>query len=151
MRKQCMLSVVVVLCLTWAAQAQELGIRLSPSNSVSSAVEGALNIGEAMRLHGDVAFSNDVVGFDVLYDFFYSPFRIGDCANFMWYAGVGGALYVSNDSEFGISMEIGVDYRFDFPLVVGVDYRPTYWVDEYDNVFNIGGFSLMARYVMRKR
>ncbi len=138
---------IVLLALflgSFAAQAQEIGIRFGQVSGNNVAVDAVFAAGDWSRIHANVSFGSGL-GLDALWDFVDRPLS-GEA--FSWYAGVGPSAYISDDRFLlGVSGEIGLEYHFNtVPLAIGLDYRPTFWLVE-DTDFEFGGFGLNFRYV----
>lgn len=144
MRLLKVLSLVLLLGLAASHQslAQEVGIRFGNVNGNEVAVDGIFALGEFSRVHADVSFG-DGVGIDALWNPVYDNISTSD---FMWYAGFGPSLYLSDNFKFGVAGEIGAEYPFpDVPITLGLDWRP-YFILVEETSFDAGGFGLNVRW-----
>lgn len=144
--KKIILSTLMLTALSFGAKAQEIGVRFGDVARNDFAIDGVFAAGEFSRIHADVAFGNNGVGIDALYDFLYRP--LGG-SPIHWYAGVGPTLSIGDDFWLGASGELGLEYRFKgVPLVLGADWRPTVWIVQ-DTDFHAGGFGVNLRYAFK--
>ncbi len=143
--KKVILTLGLVLGLSLATNAQELGLRFGGMSGHSGlAIDGVFGVG-AGRIHADAGFFNGGFAVEALWDLLYKPLG-GE--SFNWYLGVGPSISVW-ESYFGlgVSGEAGLEYRFNgVPLALGVDWRPTFWILE-ETSFHGGGFGLNVRFV----
>lgn len=157
--KKLMLLVALAFGLS-LAQAQsdgpELGIRFGGGYGTSlNAVDGVFPLGDVNRLHADLAFGNNVLSLDGLYEW---QFPIGE--GFMVYPGVGGSFYswrgydqtingvrvsTGSSSTLAVMGVIGIEYQIEpIPLSVGLDFRPAIGLTNSAGYGN--GWGLMCRY-----
>lgn len=141
MKKLLTMLALVTVCA--AAQAQELGIRFGDVVGNDVAVDALFSVGEFSRIHADVSFGNGV-GVEALWDFLYRP--LGGEA-FKWYAGVGASMWLDDPFLLGASGEIGLAYTFNgVPISLSADWRPVFYIIE-DTDFRADGFGINVRYV----
>lgn len=131
--------------LSWAAQAQELGVRFGDVTGGNVAIDGIFSTSEFSRIHADVSFGNNGVGVDALWDFVFRP--LGD-DGLNWYAGVGPTVFLGDPFVLAGAGEIGVEYSFeDAPISLSIDWRPTLViVEETDMLFDRFGFNVRYKF-----
>ncbi len=142
--KKLVLAVVVVMASFTFTNAQEIGLRFGAINSNGSvAVDGVFGLSKFSRVHADVAFGNNGISVDALWDFLYRPLS-GEAFN--WYVGAGPYAFLGNPFALGIAGELGIEYRFnEVPIVLGFDWRPQLEIVSNTN-FYAGGFGLNVRW-----
>jgi hypothetical protein len=138
--------IVLVLCAgSFVSKGQELGVRFGDVAGGNVALDALFKAGKFSRIHADLAFGNNGVGIEAVWNFLYKP--LGGEA-FYWYLGVGGSTRIGDDKFLlGPNGEIGLEYKFKtIPFSVSADWRPVLWVVE-ETDFNAGGCGINIRYV----
>jgi len=150
--KKVILSIIVLMGLTFNVQAQEsvsknaIGLRLGDNDGFGGEVSYQRQIFKANRLEFDLGWRNsrnvDAVKLAGLYQWYWNIDR-----GFYWYVGVGGGAgswrynYDGpgnnndfNDSgAFGFAAgDVGIEYNFAIPLQVALDFRPELYFNSDD-------------------
>jgi hypothetical protein len=142
--KKILLSAIMLMGLTFAAQAQEisknaLGLRFGDSGGLGGEISYQRALSSNNRLELDLGWRNrnnfNNNGYD---DNAYKLIGIYQWVwnvdgGFNWFAGVGGGLGsysyktsgVRNTNTFAfVAGDIGIEYNFDIPLLISLDLRP---------------------------
>lgn len=154
--KKIMVTAIMLMGLTFAAQAQEIsdnaiGLRLGDNSGFGGEISYQRGLSSTNRLELDLGWRNrndynngkdDAIKLAGLYQWVWNI-----DGGFNWYAGVGGGFgSYSRDinngtksSESGVfafaAGDIGIEYNFDIPLLISLDFRPeiggNYYKDTY--------------------
>ena len=145
--KKIILSAIMLMGLTFAAQAQDisknaLGLRLGGNNGFGGEISYQRALATDNRLELDLGWRNrnnyNNNGYDdraiKLTGLYQWVWNID--GGFNWYAGVGGGLgsysYDDNtnthynDTFAFAAGDIGIEYNFDIPLLISLDFRPEF-------------------------
>jgi len=142
--KKVLFIITLLIGFTQVSKAQELGIRFGDALGANYAIDGVFSLGDFSRIHADLAFGNNGITVEALYDFLYRP--LGDEA-FNWYVGVGVSLGLTDPFILGVPGEIGLEYHFNgAPIALGIDWRPVFIIVE-STRFDAGGGGFNVRYV----
>lgn len=129
------------------SNAQELGLRFGSFSGGNVAIDGIFSTGEFNRIHADLAFFEEGVIVNALWDFIYRP--LGE-EGFNWYAGAGPYAKFANDFDIGAKGEIGIEYLFaGAPIALGLDWRPALEIIDQTSM-HFDGFGLNVRWVFGK-
>ncbi len=152
--KKIILSAIMLMGLTFAAQAQDisknaLGLRLGDNNGFGGEISYQRGLSDNNRLELDLGWRNNdnVDGFKLtgLYQWVWNI-----DGGFNWYAGVGGGVGSwshdngnNNDKDNGTfafaAGDIGIEYGFkEVPILLSLDFRPeigavNYYGDNYSS------------------
>jgi hypothetical protein len=138
-----LLTILGLLLICAAANAQELGIRFGDVVGNDVALDAVFSTGKFSRIHADVSFGTGV-GLEALWDFVYRPLSE---ESLYWYAGAGASMLIDDPFFLGVNGEIGLEYRFNgVPVSLSLDWRPVFYLIE-DTDFRADGFGLNVRYV----
>lgn len=110
------------------------------------AIEATIPLSASPRLHPALYIENYVTiatYFDWMFVLEGSP------SGLKFYPGVGPELYLSDEAEFGIAGNFGIEYSFDFPLTIGFDWRPGFLITENMN-FHSENWGFTVRYRFNK-
>ncbi len=142
--KKLLLILTLFLFSSTFSNAQELGLRFGNFSGGNVAIDGIFSTGEFNRIHADIAFFEGGIGVDALWDFIYRP--LGE-ERFNWYLGAGPYTRISNEFDFGVKGEIGIEYLFKgAPIALGLDWRPTLEIVDVTSM-HFDGVGLNVRWI----
>lgn len=124
--KKALLILVAVMGLAFAANAQNLGVRLGTDCEVSY----QQNLGTNNRLEFDLGFGGFHYEFRYLSLTGVYQWHWGIVDKLGWYVGPGAQVSFvstpdhSNYFNVGVGGQIGLDYEFEIPLQLSLDARP---------------------------
>jgi len=140
--KRIFLSAIVLIGLTFTAQAQDiaknaLGLRLGDSDGFGGEISYQRGLSQNNRLELDLGWrnnnrdNNDIDAFKLtgIYQWVWNI-----DGGFNWYAGVGGGIgsweeknYDNNGTFAFFAGDIGIEYGFeDVPILLSLDFRPEF-------------------------
>jgi hypothetical protein len=152
--KKLLLVLVAVMGLTFAANAQNIGVRLGGGQGFGAELSYQQGLGGMNRLEADLGYHSWAGGSWLSLSALYQAhFDINAVPNLGWYAGVGPRidLYTGGGNAnigLGICGQAGLDYHFDaLPVQLSLDIRPCFYL--YPNTsFQWGDIALGIRYML---
>ena len=147
--KKVILSAIMLIGLTFSAQAQDIsknaiGLRLGDSDGFGGEISYQRGLSKNNRLEFDLGWRNsnyvDAFKLTGLYQWVWNIE-----GGFNWYAGVGGGLgswnkdikigndrYEDSGAFVFVAGDLGIEYNFDFPLQLSLDIRPELYFNSDD-------------------